>query len=940
MAMPDSATPPKFFHPLNWAPFVLAGEGGETLSRQRQRTARALGVVLLAAALMLSPAQAAEDPLAEASALQQQAATLYQQGRYGEVEPLLLRAIAELEQHFGPDDPKLAESLGYLADLYEIEGRYDAAEPVYRRVLAIREKAPGPDRLDLGAALNGLAGLFKLRGQYGEAEELYRHALDIVEKVAHPPDATVATILSNLALVYQNEGRYGDAEPLYRRAIAVADQAPGVDRQLLGPVVRNNLAGLYKEEHRWAEAEPLYKDVLQLRESGPTAPLDLAASLNNLASVYDAEGKYRDAEPLYQRALQIREQTFGPDHPDVAQSLNNLAGIYWTEGSYDEAEKLLQRALDIREKTAPPDHPERAAALNNLAALYWNEGKRAEALIRSRQAIAAVEAHLTANAGERSAAAVAEYRKSRAFFANHIGIAYGVIAEQPEQRATLVAETLRVAQLALASDTARAVAGMTVRFAAAGGSLANAIRERQDLAARWRRLDAGIVTLAARPEAERKPDEEAALRTQLANTRQALDAVERKMAVGFPDYAELADARPVPAADAQHLLAPDEALLVYLTTANETWFWALRGDAAELYRADLGAGALAAEIEKLRVPLTPNFDPYPATEALDLYLKLLAPAVPQLAGAHRLIVVPDGALQSLPFAILVTQRPEHDPKTLEDHRAVAWLARDYAVTILPAVSSLRALRQAGARQTASAPFLGIGDPFLAGDPGSARGPALARLFRGADAAEIRRLPALPETADELRAIAETLGAAPADLLLGERASEPVLRQTPLDHYQVIEFATHALLSGDLKGLAEPALVLTPPPEPTPDSDGLLTASKIAVLKLNADWVVLSACNTAVGDGTPDAGGWSGLAKAFFYAGARSLLVSHWPVWSKATVTLTTGIFAELAKDPTIGRAEALRRAEMAMLDPVEPPEFAHPLAWAPFILAGEGGEGR
>jgi CHAT domain-containing protein len=165
----------------------------------------------------------------------------------------------------------------------------------------------------------------------------------------------------------------------------------------------------------------------------------------------------------------------------------------------------------------------------------------------------------------------------------------------------------------------------------------------------------------------------------------------------------------------------------------------------------------------------------------------------------------------------------------------------------------------------------------------------------------------------------------------------VLRRMPLDHYKIIEFATHGLMSGELKGLAEPALVLTPPAEATPEDDGLLTASKIATLKLNADWVVLSACNTAAGDGTPDAGGLSGLAKAFFYTGAHSLLVSHWPAVSDATVKLTTGTFAELAKDPSIGRAEALRRSMMAMLDPENPPEFAHPSAWAPFVLAGEGG---
>jgi CHAT domain-containing protein len=205
---------------------------------------------------------------------------------------------------------------------------------------------------------------------------------------------------------------------------------------------------------------------------------------------------------------------------------------------------------------------------------------------------------------------------------------------------------------------------------------------------------------------------------------------------------------------------------------------------------------------------------------------------------------------------------------------------------------------------------------------------------------VRKLPALPETADELRAVAKSMATGEQDLYLAERASEPMLRQAGLDRYRVIEFATHGLMSGDLTGLAEPALVLTPPKEASAENDGLLTASKIATLKLNADWVVLSACNTAASDGTPDAGGLSGLAKAFFYAGARSLLVSNWSVPSEATVKLITGVFDELKNDPSIGRAEALRRAEMAMLDPKNPPEFAHPMFWAPFVLAGEGGAGR
>jgi len=125
---------------------------------------------------------------------------------------------------------------------------------------------------------------------------------------------------------------------------------------------------------------------------------------------------------------------------------------------------------------------------------------------------------------------------------------------------------------------------------------------------------------------------------------------------------------------------------------------------------------------------------------------------------------------------------------------------------------------------------------------------------------------------------------------------------------------------------------------TEADDGLLTASEVAQLDLNADWVILSACNTASSDGTPGAEGLSGLAKAFFYAGARALLVSHWPVASDAAVKLTTGLFKEAAAHPEIGRAEALRRSMLALMDDGDNPYFAHPMFWAPFVVVGEGGK--
>jgi CHAT domain-containing protein len=206
------------------------------------------------------------------------------------------------------------------------------------------------------------------------------------------------------------------------------------------------------------------------------------------------------------------------------------------------------------------------------------------------------------------------------------------------------------------------------------------------------------------------------------------------------------------------------------------------------------------------------------------------------------------------------------------------------------------------------------------------------------------LPPLPETADELREEARILGAPRSSVYLGRNATVPKVKSLDLTNVRVIAFATHGLVAGELPMLAEPALALTPPTVPTEDDDGLLRASEVSQLKLNADWVLLSACNTAAADGTLGAEGLSGLAKAFFYAGARSILVSHWPVESNATVQLMTDTFNALKKDPAIGRAGALRHAMLAMIDEAgksqEGANQAHPSLWAPFVIVGDGGANR
>ena len=247
---------------------------------------------------------------------------------------------------------------------------------------------------------------------------------------------------------------------------------------------------------------------------------------------------------------------------------------------------------------------------------------------------------------------------------------------------------------------------------------------------------------------------------------------------------------------------------------------------------------------------------------------------------------------------------------------------------------MRVLASAG---QADEPFIGFGDPVLNGNAGELRGLKLSNVYRGtqADIEQVRNLPELPDTADELKLIANYLRAPEDSIYLRERASETILKNTDLTNSRVVAFATHGLVGGEISGLVEPALVLTPPDEVTDEDDGLLKASEVAQLKMNADIIMLSACNTASGDKL-GAEGLSGLARAFIYAGARSLLVSHWSVESTSAAELTTGMFDAMDRDSDIGRSEALQMSMVDLMTDKDRAYYSHPAFWAPFSLVGDG----
>jgi CHAT domain-containing protein len=680
-------------------------------------------------------------------------------------------------------------------------------------------------------------------------------------------------------------------------------------------------------------------------------------------------------------ALKLAEARYPPDDVRVADALYDLADAYLDEQRGADAEPLLKRALAIRIKALGPASPELRLTIGRLGSAYLWMGRPDLARLLTSIAIQGFPRPPDSGMMVRNL--------------------YYTVRDGHDVDPQVRNAAFRVAQQSLDNAAAQALIRMAQR-AVADPELRELIRQSQDLDDRRRELISDalkhIQQDPAAPEfVERLQD--------FVETSDRAVAVFSRMQTLSPALAFFIDPSAQDISEVQKYLAADEALVVYLDTSRripsgDTYFFVVTPIQSRWGRVNTTGKELQTDVDALRCGL--DYEgawgaasncadlvgstyslldhslgkplPFDIGRAHHLYQTLFG-SIEDLIKDKQLLVVPSGPLTQLPFAALVTEKPDVPANAVVDFRDVAWLVRKHAVTILPAISSLKALRARTRESRASEQFIGFGDPLRIGDPEQDKDDAAAAKLaaelhcaktepiartasaeRGSQRAAVRPVggradatldfaawPPLPDTADELCLVARDLGVDPAThLFLGTQASETEIKRLSADgtlaKYKIIHFATHGAVAGELSGTAEPGLILTPP-EPARDADdGYLSASEVAALKLDADWVILSACNTAAGQ-AKDAEALSGLARAFFYAGARSALVSHWPVNSHSTVSLITGAIGKLQADPKIGRAEAQRRAMLAMIEGGERYE-AHPTFWAPFVLVGEGGAAR
>jgi CHAT domain-containing protein len=495
-----------------------------------------------------------------------------------------------------------------------------------------------------------------------------------------------------------------------------------------------------------------------------------------------------------------------------------------------------------------------------------------------------------------------------------------------------------------------ALGDAAVRAAASNEALSGLVRQDQDARNEIKGLRnylGGETGGTASP----LPSVAAQMRERINLLEKSRAELQAQIKAKFPDYEKLVRPLPPSTADIQARLKSDEALVVLQPTDDAVYVWALSKDGAgSFHRAAVSNAQLSRLVKRLRTSLDvaglaekerPVFD---HAAAQDLYTKLLSPVQKGLAGKTSLIVAAGGVLGQIPFGVLQTAGKD------------SWLIKQAAITHVPNVAAWLSMR-AVAHKPAAQPMLAWGDPLfnLALATKSVRSEPVdaqvrkVNLTRANTAVDLEKedpksaikyadIPALPETRDELLAIAKTLGAnAAKDLILGSAATrDSVLAQNKngnLAKQRVVAFATHGLMAGDLPNLTQPALAMAgTKDDATNVLAPLLTLEDVLTLKLNADWVVLSACNTAAADGKAEEA-LSGLARGFFYAGSRSLLVTHWAVDSESAVTLTTETFKHYQNNSAAPKAESLRQA---MLKVLADPNTAHPTFWAPYALVGDG----
>ena len=823
---------------------------------------------------------------------------------------------------YNPRDLDYYEKILFEARVANSQGKYEQSEALFRRALQLQSQFLGEDSELLINTLLDLALNSSNTGRYEEADGLFRRVERLVQKSTHPEDK--ARLYSYQGYHAANQRNYKDGQQYAKVAVRQWRKVNEEDNTELGAV----FSGQVDDRDNLMQGE-------------------LAMALNFQANMSLRNEDYVGASTQASEALKIIQQTESVPAFWKTNILVTLGDISLAQQRLSAAVKYYRTALSYQ-RSIFGDSPLTVKILTKLGTGLQDEGLNTESILTFREAIKVAKELPSGSKGVLSADQLSNYAEAV--------IEIAPTLKTPLEQQGLFNEVYDAFQLQSSTVMDKTISITSAKMRISDPNIASLVDQLQSLERKRDADKAQLASETALMDDQRSKLVEDQLTSQIQINNEKINALQTELEKKYPRYAELNNGRFVPLNELQSYLDPQEAIALFLLGNQASYLQLITKKEIQIVQIPLTQDQISEDVKSLRKGLDAQqgtVSEFDLNKSYSLFESIFGKVSHSLKDKKHLIVFPTGPLASLPFSILVAS----SPKT-KDYSKADWLIRQMAISHAPSLASFYQQRSTVPIQPASLPFLGFGNPILApikkttqaSSSGVVNATDKKTLSLPTTAVELCReggpipkevllaMPSLPDTAYELQEISKMMsgGQNPA-LYLGTQATEDNLRKLQLNQYRVLYFATHGLLPGELRCQSEPGLVLTPPSknekETLKTEDGLLDASEIAQFKLNADLVVLSACNTAGGNGKFGGEALSGLAEAFFFAGARNLLVTHWSVSSAATVQLMQKTFLELGPQLESGPSIALQKAQLEM---IKKEEFSHPIFWGAFDLVGDG----
>ncbi|MFT5142694.1 MAG: CHAT domain-containing protein/tetratricopeptide (TPR) repeat protein [Rhodothermales bacterium] len=785
------------------------------------------------------------------------------------------------------DSLALNRMLPAVASLYRTTGDLPRSRRYYERSIRAHERA-GDDRL-LAISERNLGVLLSYMGFHSDALPHLQRAQAIHKARGETDD--VAPVVNWIGVVYRRLGDYDGAVAAYQQAIKIAEEAENTE--LLGWAY-NNLGVVLAYAGRYPRATTFYNRALEAFQGIGLHAGILDATLN-IADGYYELGDYALAEEYGARAGVLADSLGDPTRQ--GRALGTLASVYAQTGRVPESEAAFDELAEL-------------ARFTNMSELEWGallqrahlEGERgaiADALTHYEKAFEALErtrmAQLT---DEDKSGYLAQQRYAFEDYTHFLGDLH---ADDPGQDylSRAFEFTERGKARSFLDLLAEALANVSE------GVEPGLLARQNDI---WEALAGARATLAeATSNSEAGPEDARNARALLDSLETGYDLLQREIRSSNPRYADLQYPQTATIQDVQRgLLDSETALLEYAVGDSSSTLWVITSEGSSMHRLPARA-EIQEQVELFRFalsdPARTDAETYAATAAR-LYQMLLQTAETELADIERLIIVPDDVLHYIPFEALVT-----DTTGNPSFATMPYLIARHAVSYAPSASVLLQVRSGASsrEQGDRKDLLAFGDPTFS---------------------ESDNLAQLPFAGLEVDAISKLFDSGRSDVYQGDDASERRAKTAvDLSGYRYVHFATHGLINEDRPDFSGIALAT----DALSDDDGFLQAAEVFNLKIDADLVVLSACETGLGR-LVRGEGLVGLTRAFMYAGAPSVVVSLWAVADQSTATLMEGLYTRLAPG-TESRDESLRGAKRQM---IASGENAHPFFWAPFVLVGDG----